>query len=201
MNRRALLATLGSAAFAGCASRTTPTAATSTTTTRTTTHPGNEDAELRVVALDPDPLSMPASVTLSLVRNYAPDHPAVFEFALTNHEGGRTYSFGPTPPWSMLRGRHRKLAVSATLVPDPPDDAIPDESRDGCWRPREPYAPTAVPGDRTLAAGETVRERYALLGTTDNDHCLSAGRYRFADDDYLGGTEWGFDAVLDATPP
>lgn len=204
MKRRALLATIGATAVAGCLGNATgggnttqQTATQQTTTQQTTTRdgPGFDVTEITTDALPDD---IDARVDVTMTGNVSESQPAVIELSVTNTaKAERTWQFGALVPWSSLAGEQTDGNGTVLLAPGGADhQVVPDAPQDDlCWRATSGIALVQVVKEVTFQPNETNSGEYAFLAGPERD-CLAPGTYRFEDSNFLGETKWGFEVTL-----
>lgn len=131
------------------------------------------------------------SASVELVRQYSREKPARLQVSLTNRSDiPREITFGPSLPFSSLRGEQEDGVAVALLVPDDQthvhvehtgnSNSQPAEPVDGCWRIKG-VARNSIAQYERLDSGESVTEVYSIFASTENEGCLPAGAYRFED--------------------
>lgn len=171
----------------------------------TTTSTDDPSFPTRVAAVEPDPVTdaLDASVSVSLANNFSGSTPAELTVEVTNDTGtAQTYQFGPVVPWSSIWARHGSRDATLVAVPGPVEetqggDIVPSSPSDGCWQATDGIALAEYLQTKEVSPGESLAHRYTLIGQHDDATCLPAGRYRFADSNYLGRADWGFDVRIE----
>lgn len=201
MNRRRLLAVLGTSAFGGCLDRPVTDFAADRTTR--TAGPSNGDAlqRISVASTGEIPSKYAVSVTVDVTeRTVTTDHTASLRFTLTNDsdsailvESGRRKAFGAF----YSEGDAPKLLLAS------PDWSL-EKVSERCWRPKGDVKPTDVVASYRLPAGESVTLDVEVWDlSADGEPCLQTGTYRFEHEYYLGpdGSSseftWGFDLSVE----
>lgn len=183
MNRRSYLGALAAAALAGCTGAPAG---------------GDETASgfpytLASAEADDPPVEN-VSIEVSVVADFAADHPARLRVAFTNDaDDARTFTFGSLVPWDALRGTSE--GENATLLLSPDAGVTPDGPTGDCWRATDGVVLPAVMREQTLDPGETASREFGVLAAHDSQRCHPAGTYRFEDSNYLG-EPWGFDVTV-----
>lgn len=207
------LGVVGSTVLAGCTGADGDGGAGNETTSDTTSGRGTTDGDTttegsfptRVAAVEPHTVTdaLDASVSVRLTQNFSKTAPAELAVEVTNDTGSaQTYQFGPVVPWSAVWAKHASADATLVAVPGPVSETrgggiVPEAPTDGCWQAEDGLVLPEYLQRKELAAGETVRHRYTLVGQHDDAACLPAGTYRITDDDFLGRAAWGFDVRVE----
>lgn len=205
MNRREMLAALGTVSIpAGCSSIVSSgpaeTAPTDTPTTRTPKLSVSQREHQQ-----PD-----AELDVDIRQQFSADHPARLRVSFTNtadHE--RQIEFGPSPPFS----EYRSMTLDLVVIPEdfnfiePSSETetettdafvvtrslVPSEPQDGCWEIENEFGHFAPVNERALLPGETIRREYTVLNSVEGEPCLPKGDHEFVSADYFDEeTPWGF---------
>lgn len=155
------------------------------------------------------------SASVELVRQYSRDEPARLRISLVNRsDTAREITFGPSLPFSTLRGGKEEGAAVAVLVPDDrthvhveragDSSSEPAEPDDGCWQ-IEGVARDDIAQYERFDSGGSLTEAYSVYALTENGDCLPPGEYRF-EDSWVNrpGTspefsvDWGFTLAVEA---
>lgn len=199
MNRRRLLAVLGTGAFGGCLDRRI-TDFVADRTTRAGPSNGEPLARASIESTD-DPSENDVSPSVEVVEpSITTDHTARLRVTLTNDgddpvevESGRRKVFGAF----YSEGDAPKLLLASF-------DWSLESVGETCWRPEGRVEPSDVVASYRLAAGERVSLDAEVWDAPSNEGmCLQAGTYRFEHEYHLGpdGSSseftWGFDLSVE----
>jgi len=187
IERRSLLATLGSVAVVGttgCASSTGSESGTNSGKSDETTAASGDNQT--VTMGNPRSLSFAAGV----VEQPSSKAPARIEAQLENT--------GPEPvrvglgPTLLTGGGGPDLAwaTNVVVIPEDPGVKVPGETRliDGCWRlvSNEKLAYQAILEWRTIEPDGSLRETFDVYTRGDSGPCLPEGTYRYQDRIHVG---------------
>lgn len=220
MYRRRTVLAFGSSLLAGCTGISSEDESTETPPSRTTERrPRGRFPEVSVAA-DAVAHEREVAVEAEAERSFTEARPARLVVRFTNTaDRTRRFFLGSSPPFSSYTGSHTDEDAKLVLVPDtredtfvadPPEQTadedtetasrhrlVPVEPIGGCWYAGKVVGSVDVRRPTELRPGETIRERYTLLGHPLNEQCLPTGEYRFEDERYFGTDEpWGFSVLL-----
>lgn len=185
MRRRRFLQTIAPQIlfFTGCTSPT----ANESTMTRT-----DEDYHQRNLEITGSVSDGVGEWSVGIENQFKRTEPARIEITFENTlDESEEFTFGPTPPFSSLWGKHDEgsqlvlVPIDSTHVSvrdrngDGEYTLVPDEPVDGCWQSVDELILEDSQVRMTIGPGEIVKRKYSVVGAHDNDECLPVGRYSF----------------------
>lgn len=201
IERRGLLAGIGTGLLAGCLTDSTETETPSATRSDGTATPvqNTEDDDTPTPTETPSqPVDESVTLTATVIDSFTAAHPGRLRLTLTNQTEDLLLSLGVRRgidgPLTVIRGSRddgRELLVlyrgkdldRYALCAESSETPIPEERVDGCWQPRcaTGIEVMSTHGSVVLGPRETLTGEYTVLDGFD-DGCLVAGTYAFSDD-------------------